>query len=234
MRYAIYFTPPEHDPLTRAAARWLGRGAFGGEPIAPRDAVGMSAAEIAYMTAAARRYGFHATLKAPFRLAEAESEAGLDAALARFCAGLSPFEIRLVLDQIDGFFALVPEHRDAALDALAREVVTSFERFRAPLSEAEIARRAPDALSPAQLRNLHQWGYPYVLDQFRFHMTLTGRVDVSEAARARRAIEAHFGPLLDEPVEVGGLALFVESESGAPFAVRSYHPFAALPQRKTA
>ena len=234
MRYAIYFTPPESDPLAHAAAQWLGRSAFSGQPLERRDTGIMSAAELAYLTAAARRYGFHATLKAPFHLAGDQSEAALREALSAFCAGMNAFEVRLVLGRLDGFFAFVPETRNAALDALARDVVAAFEPFRAPLTDAEIARRGPEQLSPPQLLNLHRWGYPYVMDEFRFHMTLTGCVEEAGAPRARRAIEAHFGPLLDEPVEIGGLALFVEPEPGAPFAIRSYQRFGALPQRKTA
>src|SRR5690606_24575986 len=77
MRYAIYFTPERDHPLTRKAAQWLGRDAFGGETLPPSSAAPLSAAEVAFQTAAARRYGFHATLKAPFRLAEGTSESEL-------------------------------------------------------------------------------------------------------------------------------------------------------------
>jgi putative phosphonate metabolism protein len=235
MRYAIYYTPPEDDPLTRLAQTWLGRNAFTGETLAPRLVGTLPAAEIAYQTAAARRYGFHATLKAPFQLAEGEDERELTAALAAFCGQMKPFcGPRLVLRRLDGFLALVPEEPSARLDELARDVVVAFERFRAPLTETELARRNPDALSPRQLKNLHQWGYPYVFEEFRFHMTLTGRVADADAPRIMRAIEEHFGPVLEEPLEVGSLALFVEPEPGAPFAVHSFHEFGRLPERKSA
>ena len=235
MRYAIYYTPPEDDPLTRIAANWLGRNAFSGEAFPPRPVGSLPAAEIAYQTAAARRYGFHATLKAPFQLAEGEDERELTAALDAFCAQMTPFTgPRLVIRRLDGFLALVPEERSVRLDDLARDVVVAFERFRAPLTEAELARRNPDALSPVQLKNLHQWGYPYVFEEFRFHMTLTGRVSDADAPRITRAVEEHFGPVLEEPLEVGSLALFVEPEPGAPFTVCTFHEFGRLPERKSA
>lgn len=235
MRYAIYFTPAEHDPLTRIAASWLGRDAFTGGTFSPRPVGLLPAAEIAYQTAAARRYGFHATLKAPFQLAEEGEERELVVALAAFCAQMTPFACpRLVIRRLDGFLALVPDQPSAALDQLARDVVVAFERFRAPLTEAELARRNPDALSPRQLKNLHQWGYPYVFEEFRFHMTLTGRVAEVDAPRIMRAAEEHFGPVLEEPLEVGSLALFVEPEPGAPFIVRSFHEFGRQPERKSA
>lgn len=235
MRYAIYFTPAPDDPLTRIAADWLGRDPFTGA-VTPAPAVDpLTPAELAFHTAAARRYGFHATLKAPFRLAEGETEATLGKAVEGFAADMEPVVIpRLVVARLDGFFALVPEGRLPDLHRLADDVVTGFDRFRAPLSEAEIERRNPDALSPAQFRHLCQWGYPYVFDAFRFHMTLTGRVDAEEAPRLRGAIDAFFGTMLERPVAIDGLAVFVEPEAGAPFKVQSYHPLRQQRERKSA
>ena len=239
MRYAIYYTPAERDPLTVLATSWLGRSAFTGESTPPRAIGRLPAAEVAYHTAAARRYGFHGTILAPFTLADGETEHGLRAALDAFCEAQDAFCVpRVVITRLDGFFALVPETPSQALNGLARDVVVAFDRFRAPLSEAERTRRSATHLSPSQLRNLMQWGYPYVFEDFRFHMTLTGRVDEAEAMRVHRAIEEHFGPVLEEPLEVGSLALFLEPEPGAPFIVRSFHQFDLVPesetQRKTA
>src|SRR5690606_13064197 len=198
MRYAIYYSPPEHDALTRLATSWLGRSAINGDYIPPKPLARLSAAEIAYHTAAPRRYGFHATLMAPFTLAEHQSECDMIAALDLFCSGMQPLTLpRLMLRRLDGFFALMPAVQGAALSGLASDVVVAFDRSRAPLSESERLRRGNVGLSPSQLRNLLRWGYPYVFEDFRFHMTLTGRVDEAEAARIHRAIDEHFGPLLD-------------------------------------
>lgn len=234
MRYAIYLTPHEGDPLTSVAERWLGRSAFGRE-VPPPQAVGaFSAAEIAFHTAPPRRYGFHATLKAPFRLAEGRTEGKLVAALDSFAATRQPFCTKLALARLGGFFALVPESASPELDQLAADVVTAFERFRAPLSADEIERRNSEDLSPAQLKYLHKWGYPFVFEAFRFHMTLTGRVPDAEAARMESAIESFFGPLLLEPLEVGTLAVFAEAEPSAPFNVCAAREIGKERQRKTA
>jgi putative phosphonate metabolism protein len=235
MRYAIYFTPRQDDPLTRLAASWLGRDPFTGATVqSPASAV-LSPAEIAFHTASARRYGFHATLKAPFRLATGESEAGLERAMSAFVQTMEPVVIpRLVVKQMDGFFALIPGDENPGLQRLADNVVTGFDRFRAPLSEADMERRNPDALSPAEFRNLCQWGYPYVFDAFRFHMTLTGRVGAEESARIRAAIDEVFELVLVGPVAIDGLALFVERETGAPFTVLSHHALGDRRDRKTA
>ena len=235
MRFAIYFTPERDDPLTRMAANWLGRDPFSGHACAAPALGLLSPANIAYHTAAPRRYGFHATLKAPFRLADTQTEASLDRAMEIFAGKVAPVTIpRLALRQIDNFLALVPAAPIPALNRFADGVVAAFEPFRAPMTEAEVERRSPDLLSAVEFRNLLRWGYPYVFEAFRFHMTLTGRVTPQECPRVRAAIEEFFGAVLDQPVAVNGLALFVEPERGAPFAVRSYHPLGARQERKTA
>jgi putative phosphonate metabolism protein len=235
MRYAIYFCPPQGDALERAATTWLGRSAFTNVAHDQPEVGGLGASDIAYHTAAPRRYGFHATLMAPFALSGNESERSLVAAIADFSETRPPFEVpRMALRQIDRFFAIVPETSNDDLDRLARDVVTAFDRFRAPLSEKEKERRGAAQLSPGQLRNLLRWGYPYVFDEFRFHMTLTGRVDDADRERVRHALDSHFGTMLEQPLEVASLALFLEPEPGAPFVVRSFHEFGPSTQRKTA
>ncbi|TPJ50499.1 DUF1045 domain-containing protein [Mesorhizobium sp. B2-2-4] len=235
MRYAIYFTPQQDEKLARIAANWLGRDPFGAAT-RPVEAVGdLSAAEVAFHTASARRYGFHATLKAPFRLAANETEASLRAALDAFAEATPVVMIpRLVVSQIDGFFALVPEAPLPPLNRFADDVVRDFDRFRAPLTEAEIERRSPDSLKPGEFRNLCQWGYPYVFESFRFHMTLSGRAGPQDSPRLCLAIEGLFAEVLRQPVPVDALTLFIEPEPGAPFMVLSQHALGRRPARKTA
>ncbi|TGQ54712.1 DUF1045 domain-containing protein [Mesorhizobium sp. M1C.F.Ca.ET.193.01.1.1] len=235
MRYAIYYTPRQDEPLARIAANWLGRDPFGAATRPVEAVAELSAAEVAFHTASARRYGFHATLKAPFRLAPGETEASLRAALDDFAEATPDVVIpRLVIGQIDGFFALVPEAPFEPLNGFAGEVVRAFDRFRAPLTEAEIERRSPDSLKPQEFRNLCQWGYPYVFETFRFHMTLSGRVGPQESLRLRAAIDSLFADVLQHPVPVDALTLFVETEPGAPFMVLSHHALGRRAARRTA
>ncbi|MDQ2633982.1 MAG: DUF1045 domain-containing protein [Pseudomonadota bacterium] len=235
MRYAIYFTPGHDDPLTRIAASWLGRDPFTGAQLPAPVVAALSPTEIAYHTASARRYGFHATLKAPFHLAEGVTEAELDNAIVSFAAAAEPILLsRLTPARIDGFLALVPGSPAPDLDRFAGEIVTVFDRFRAPLGEADIKRRNPEALSPEEFRNLMQWGYPHVFESFRFHMTLTGRVPDHELPRVRAAIDEVFAAALERPAALDGLALFVEPEAGAPFMVKSWYGLGRRRQRKTA
>lgn len=226
MRYAIYFSPPRDNDLTVAAAQWLGRDPFSGLPIPATGLGALGAGAQAYYTAAPRRYGFHGTLKAPFRLAGHAREADLLRALGDFCAGMTPVELpEMKIGLLGGFFALVPAQENGRLNDLANRVVAMFDKFRAPLSDAELERRRPERLSRTELRNLYNWGYPYVFDAFRFHMTLTGHVEEHERDRVEMALRRHFGALPEAGLVIDRLTLFVEREPGAPFEVHSVHAF---------
>lgn len=235
LRYALYFTPPASDGLTLAASRWLGRNAFTDAHL-PQPAVeGFDARALAALTADPRRYGFHATLKAPFELASGTTEADLVAEIVRFVGEANPFDIsELVIGRLGSFFAFVPATECAPLQAFAGEVVRRFERFRAPLSSADIARRNPDQLTSEERQNLVQWGYPYVFDTFRFHMTLTGRVPAEAAPAMEQALRMHFAEHDGRSLPVAGLALYRESQRGADFIAHSLFPFGSAANRKTA
>lgn len=222
MRAAIYFTPPAGDTLTRAAAAWLGRDAFGGEPTRGQDAF------IDPLVADPARYGFHATIRAPFRIADGFALADVDARLAAFATSRRPLTLpEIELRRIGPFFALVPASPSRELADLEADVLRAFEPFRAPLSNAEIARRRPERLSERQRAHLAAWGYPHVLDEFRFHMTLTGPVDARTTGTAETMLAERFAAFVGKPLPIGGLAVFTEPEPGAAFRVHSLHPFGA-------
>ena len=235
MRYAIYYTPPAEDPLTRRAAHWLGRDPFSGESLAQPAVPGFAEPVFRELTSDARRYGFHATMKAPFELAEDRSEAALVAAFEAFAASIRAFTLpELVLGQIGRFFALVPAEWSPELQMLADNCVSRLDGFRAPLSAQDYARRDPDKLGAQQREHLVHWGYPYVFDEFRFHMTLTAQIDPADQAAMRQAIESFFAGLIPAPRPIEHLALFVEPERGAPFRLRHIVQLADAARRKTA
>ncbi|MFB2550558.1 DUF1045 domain-containing protein [Ensifer soli] len=235
MRYAIYFTPPPHDPLSTAAANWLGRNVYTGDVLEPQPAGDLSIREVAYLTAVPRRYGFHANLKAPFLLAPDATEAGLMNALMRFAGTVSPFEMPLLeVARLGNFFGLSPVLPSEPMQCLAARIVEAFDPFRAGLTDADIERRDPDGLTAPQFSNLHRWGYPYVMDEFRFHMSLTGPVGPRETQRIDRVLRTLFEPLLERPLRIASIALFVEQESGGPMRVHSQHPLGKVMARRSA
>ncbi|MFC3208155.1 DUF1045 domain-containing protein [Aquamicrobium soli] len=234
MRHALYFTPPAGDPLTQAAESWLGRSAFTGKAAEPNVPPGFSAEEFHALTRDPRRYGFHATLVAPFRLREESTEADLASATGAFAEQAGPFSMPgLAITRIGEFFALTPTEA-RQVSALASAAVDYFNNLRAPPTEAEIARRKPELLSERQRLYLHRHGYPYVKEEFRFHLTLTGPVEAATAAHVEAALKNHFGPLLSSPVAVSAVALFTEAELGADFIVRSIHRLGPSEARKCA
>lgn len=235
MRYAFYISPDENDPLTSAAERWLGANPFTGETHDLQPTGDFSAAELTALTADPRRYGFHGTLKAPFALALGAGESQLLDAFEAFAEERISFDIpRMVLGQLGPFFALVPAADCPQLQDLADETVRRFSAFRAPLSDADIARRKPETLGSVMRSNLLEWGYPYVFESFRFHMTLTGAVPVERQAAMRALLEQVFAPFIGEPLPVTSLALFTEPARGAPFTVHSLLPLGGTSKRKMA
>jgi len=206
-RHALYFAPPPGDFAT-AAAHWIGRDAETGQTFAPLHP------DLPTLSASARRYGFHGTLKPPFHLAHGVDEDALLATIEVVGASLSPASVPgMQVRGLDGFLALVPVGDTSALDALAGQIVTRLDHLRAPLTDADRARRNPDALSPRQRDLLDRWGYPYVLDEFRFHLTLTDRLTADQMATLRPLAEGHFAPFLPRPLVLDRIAVFVEDDA---------------------
>jgi len=220
-RHAIYFAPPDGSALARFGADWLGW-----DPVAGERREGFALPGLAFARAdlveAPRRYGLHATLKAPFRLAEGVGEGELDAAAGAVAAGCAGFELRLEVAALGGFLALVPDEVPPELRALEEAVVTGLDRFRAPVGAAEVVRRRMAGLDAVEEENLRRWGYPYVLGRFRFHMTLTGSLAPEVRAEVRPALEAALGGPLAAPVPVAEVCRFAEGRDGAFRLVRRF------------
>jgi putative phosphonate metabolism protein len=219
-RYAIYFAAARDSDLHRFGSAVLGYDCYSGDEPSFPDDIGVDRETWRQMTEEPRRYGFHATLKAPFRLADGCGEADLARALNAFAArGHAPIRIAPAIRLLGAFTAIVPREPSAPLAALADRCTADFDRFRAPMPAAERARRA-DGLSERQLANLDRWGYPYVLADFRFHMTLTGRLapDRQEATLAtlRRSFARTCG---DGPIAIDRLGLFKQDNASARFRV---------------
>lgn len=226
-RYALYYAPPADHPLTRLAANWLGRDVFSGvkltraEPLPPHWEP---------VIADPRHYGFHATLKPPMRLRPELQPWDLQSAVGAFCSKREPVTIgRLKVARIGHFFALVPEAAPADLAALADDVVRDFDRFRQPMGADEFARRNRPGLDATEVENLKAWGYPYVFERFRFHMSLTGPVPEDMRDEIGAHLTERFAAALRAPVTVDALTIFMEEIPGADFIAHSRNEFARSP-----
>ena len=221
-RYAVYVTPPP-GPLAEFGAGWLGWDAARGRECAAPDISGLPA-PTHELTAAPRRYGMHATMKPPFRLAPDTSADALHVALQRLCARLAPVGIdRLVLGRLGGFLALTPSGQAGPVSDIAATTVKALDRFRAPPNAADLARWDNARLSTRRRELLALYGYPHVMEAFRFHITLTGRLDRARLAQTEAALHPHLDPLLSGTFAIDALTLCGEDGSG------HFHEIARMP-----
>lgn len=217
-RYAVYFAPRTDSVLWRLGCAWLGRDAVTDTPVVQPRLTDHSGVDLEAATAAPRRYGFHATLKAPFRLRPHCSEDELIRALAAISVRHMTFSITLHVGEQDGFLALLPTSPSTALDRLAADCVRDMDMFRAPLTDADRRRRKADSLSFRHRALFEQWGYPDVMEAYRFHMTLSERLPDEPRARLRTAAANHFTDALDnEETTVDSVCLFREITPGSAF-----------------
>lgn len=230
-RYGVYFAPGSGSGLERVCASVLGRCARTGKELAQPVLPGVEPQRLAELTASPRRYGLHGTLKPPFFLAEGMTEAGLLDAVAVLAAGRPAFELpHLRLESLGSFLALIPSAPCPELDVLARACVTELDPFRRPPSAEELARRRAVGLTAAQDRLLERWGYPYVLEEFRFHLTLTDKIhDPDERRTVQAGLAAQLTPVLQSPVHVEEIHVFRQPAPNAPFAVLAALPLAPRP-----
>jgi putative phosphonate metabolism protein len=225
-RYALYYAPAVDSALWRFGCATLGYDAFTGEEIAFAVPPGCDAQGWPQRTAEPRRYGFHATLKAPFELANGRSEGELRAFARQIAIGRAAVPLAgLRVASLGRFVALTPSEPSPALQALAFDIVQAFEPFRAPLTQADRERRLASPLTPTERAHLDAYGYPYVGYAFRFHMTLTGALPPDEGRAVARALtEAHARTVPAGPVAIDHLALFRQDDRAGRFRIIDTFP----------
>ena len=217
-RYAVYFSPTPGSDWWQSGSAWLGRCAATGQPLAQPQVPGLPTEVLARLTAAPARYGWHATLKAPFMLAEGVDRGDLEQRLASVCAGLPAFTLpTLAVNRLGDFLALTPVERSDTLQRVANTLVTELHLMAAPLPPKELARRRAGGLSPRQEALLQAWGYPHVMEEFRFHFSLTGPLATETPAVCEAVVlaaQTWFGAL--PPCPFAAVSLFEEPARGQP------------------
>jgi putative phosphonate metabolism protein len=222
-RVAVYYGPARGDVLWQRGARWLGR-----DPASDAACPQPELPGIFEITAEARQYGFHCTLKPPMRLKPGTDWFALVDAAEKLARDIQAFALPpLAVANLHGFLALRETVPCPDVQALADACVARLDEFRAPPGEAELARRRRSGLTEAQEKNLVRWGYPYVFDTWFFHMTLTRRLTAEEHAFYRPAAEEYFATALAEPHVVNDICLFTQREPGAPFILAQRLPLRA-------
>lgn len=229
-RYALYFSPAFDSPWWQVGCRWLGRDPATGATYPPPSLQRVPSLLMNQLTADARRYGFHATLKAPFRLIDGFSEVHLLAMAKAFAAVQRPITLDDVrVRPLGNFLALRPAGPLDDIAALAMRCVDYFDNLRAPPTSSELAKRRHSGLTARQESLLRRWGYPYTEEEFRFHMTLTDSlvgIDDDIVYALRKAAEESFAQAAETgPMVIDALTIFRENEPGAPFSVWRRLPF---------
>ncbi|CAG9251170.1 DUF1045 domain-containing protein [Paraburkholderia unamae] len=218
-RFALYYAPPRGSVWWQAGCAWLGRDPETGETLASPRIAGL-AQPLAGLSVAPRRYGWHGTLVPPFRLARGVSPEALCAAAQQWALEQARFEANVEAATLGRFVALRPadEAGETALRELAASALRALGSLRAPQTPAELAKRLDAPLTPRQRTYVEEWGYPYVFEEFRFHMTLSD--SLNDAQTCAQLVEAWNTQMCDaRALPVEGAALFVEPQPGAPFAL---------------
>ncbi|MDS9466163.1 DUF1045 domain-containing protein [Paracoccus sp. MBLB3053] len=218
-RLAIYHMP-EGD-LGEFGSAWLGWDARRAATV-PRPQIDNLPASPQELTSTPMRYGFHATLKAPFRLAAGHDLDDLMRQIELVCDHLAPFTLDLELRADWSFVALRPRNRPAELMALEQALVTRLDHLRAPLSPQERDRRNPDKLPERARMHLEHWGYPFVLDLFNYHLTLSNSLSPETEEQLREALAPVIAPLIAEPMPVRSVALLGEDKSRHMRVIREF------------
>lgn len=219
-RYAIYALPRAQSALWQFGSAAIGYNSRNGTFCSAWCPRGISPEQWHEWTAEPRRYGFHATIVAPFELRVGFSEAELIETVDRFAAVNNPLQIGpLAVTQIGSFIALCKTGSQDTINKFASEIVTRFNRFRAPLSDYDLTRRTSATLTPRQKEYLRRFGYAYVHEDFRFHMTLTGSLPPAAGDHVMAELAEAYSQIENELFILTTLCVLRQDDRTKPFRV---------------
>lgn len=211
-RYAVYYAPEEDSPLGLFGQEWL-------SPAERHPPEWASDAELwSQATASAAHYGFHATLKAPFRLSGGRTETELLSAVNSLARDSTPFEApALELSELGRYLALTFAAPCPDMDALHQRCVVELDGFRAPLTDADRQRRISSGLTQQQSEMLERYGYPYVINDFEFHLTLAGPLDDGPRKQIKNLLSDSPGIRSYSKLYIGNICVFFQSDRKTAF-----------------
>lgn len=213
-RVAIFYAPASKSSLANFGSEWLGWDVENATEVKHPDIPSLPL-PISDMVVTPQKYGFHGTLKAPFKLNTTKSEDDLRAALHSFTQQTPKFTIgQMAVAQLDNFVAIIQQSQSTNLHNFAATIVEHFEEFRKPLSENDVAKRRKANLTQRQDELMLQWGYPFVFEEFKFHLTLTGKLNESDAEATKNILARHLSGILNKPLQIVDICLYGEREDG--------------------
>lgn len=218
-RVAFFFAPASQSPLAIFGAHWLGWDAEMGKSVPHLDRFEVYKyghnTPFSDIVATPSKYGFHGTLKAPFRLAAGKSIKALCDAGRTFGKQTHKFTLEnLRVTQLGSFIAITQGAPSSELNELASNIVRTFDQFRAPLTDQDITKRRQQNLTARQDELMLKWGYPFIFDAFKFHLTLSGKLEQDEMTSTLNVLNEHLTDILKDPIDVRDICLFGERNDG--------------------
>ncbi len=217
-RFAVYFSPDDASELASFGAYALGRDATGNATAAsqgdyPDDRVASR------LRSKPAHYGFHATLKAPFELSQLSNKSLLLEDVEALASNTRSISLHSLYPRaLAGFMALtLKSDVNTSVSHLASHCVERLESHRATLSAADIARRQTGQLSDTQQHYLVKYGYPFVMSEFQFHMTLTDNLQDTTDTPYTLWLEELFKTRVPVTPELDRLAVFYQADRDTPF-----------------
>ena len=161
------------------------------------------------------KYGFHATLKAPFRLKRNVKTKNFYDVISHIAAQHSRFKIKgLKIVYSKKFTFITSRKPNKLLINLENDLVKHLDTFRAELNKTEIKKRIPDSLTFKQNKYLKEWGYPFVFDQFKFHMTLMNQNNNKLSNKQKLELEKLIYKISNNVIEFNEISLLGENKNG--------------------
>jgi 2'-5' RNA ligase len=215
-RYAVYFSPSADSQLGQFGQRVLCRSATSDRK--PNASSTFSdQARWLRLTEKPAHYGFHATLKAPFELKRSITVDKLTRAVTDFATSQSPIELTSLSPRnLGDFMALTLENEIETLSKFALDCVISLEPFRQVLSDGDMQRRKLHGISSRQESLLLEYGYPYVADEFRFHLTLSDKLSKHDQDYKTWVI-SEYDKLVVRPPVLDQIAIYAQTDRQSPF-----------------
>ena len=221
-RYAIYYAPPKESSLEEFGRYWFGWDPLNAKLINNKQRINYlngfgikNLKNIDKNVLIAKKYGFHGTLIPPFKLNKNYSTNLLFKKTEDIAKKFKKFKFyKFKLKKMNNFYAFVQNKKNNNINKLSNRLVRELFKFRSPLTKKEIDRRNPSKLSKLQLNILYKWGYPYLMSEFNFHMTLASEVTGNKLYLELKKIERNKEIILNEINNFDKIYIFGENQKG--------------------
>ena len=139
-RYAIYYAPIENCELDVFGKCWLGWDPYKGEEITKSYPLKLpNLQKFSRFVLTPKQYGFHGTIKAPFRLKDGYTYNDLENKVCEISKQIHSFHLdELIIKKLGNFIALIPTN-NLKINAVSNKFVEGLDYLRDDLTENELS-----------------------------------------------------------------------------------------------